>query len=103
MCSAAGSGMPMDIGVGNEPAAPTARRRLWILLTLCAAAGLLAGGYTALAVRRARNAAASSATLVLRETVPQRPYLMVRSTASDDTWKRLLLVPLEDVAGAAYV
>jgi hypothetical protein len=81
---------------------PVRKRRLWAFLTLCAGAALLAGSYTAFAIRRGTPAARPEEKLALLETPPARPYLMVRSTAPDDTWQKLLLVPLAAPESAAY-
>lgn len=78
------------------------RGRLWTFVAFCLAAALLAIGYTALAVRRGTRRGTPEAVAALLVAPPARPYLMVRSTASDDTWRRLLLVPLEAPAGAGY-
>jgi hypothetical protein len=77
-------------------------RRLWSFVALCAAMALVAGGYTARAIRRNTRAASSAAAPSLLATPPARPYLIVRSTTSDDTWRRLLLVPLAAPAGGSY-
>jgi hypothetical protein len=77
-------------------------RRLWTFAALCLAAALLAGGYTAFGIRRASRSGTPEAGAVPLSTPPARPYLMVRSTASDDTWRRLVLLPLEAPAGAGY-
>lgn len=78
------------------------RRRFWAFVVLCAAAALIAGGYTAFALRRNARAAAPAFKVSLLDAVPSPPYLMVSSTASDDTWRKLLLVPLSNPNGAAF-
>jgi hypothetical protein len=91
---------------GNEirsvPAVNTSRRRVWAFAALCAAAALLAGGYTALAVRRNARAATPEVKIALLEKAPSRPYLMVSSTAPNDTWRKLLLIPLSAPDQAAF-
>jgi hypothetical protein len=77
-------------------------RRFRAFLALCAVALLVAGGYTAIAVRRNARPAASLPPASLLATPPSPPYLMVRSTASDDTFRRLVLVPLAAPATAGY-
>ena len=78
-------------------------RRVWIFVCLCIVAALLAGGYTAVAVRRSARAAATASVGALLTTPPAPPYLLVRSTASDQTFRRLMLVPLSTPDGPGFV
>jgi hypothetical protein len=78
------------------------RRRIWAFVALCAAAALLAGGYTAFAVRRNARIATPDVKVALLEEAPSPPYLMVTSTASDETSRKLLLAPLSAPDHAAY-
>jgi len=78
------------------------RWRVWAFVALCAAAALTAGAYTINAVYRDARGATSAPDRGRLTSEPARPFLMARSTASDDTWRRLVLVPLSDPDGAAY-
>lgn len=94
----------MTIRVSEIATTPMTRaRRLQALLALCAVAAVVAVAYTAFAVRRnARDAATKSGRASLAAP-PAAPYLMVRSTASDETWRRLVLVPLAAPDGPGYL
>ena len=75
-------------------------RRIWIFAALCAGAALLAGGY-ALNALRSRGGEATAPTTTRLTEPPPRPFLMVRSTARE-SFRKLVLVPLADIAGPAY-
>jgi hypothetical protein len=75
---------------------------MWAFAALCAAAAILAGGYAALAVRRHARLAAPEFKVALLDRAPVRPYLLVSSTAPDETWRKLLLVPLSAPDEAAF-
>lgn len=77
-------------------------RRLWAFVMLCVASALVAGGYTALAIRRNARVESPAGSVALLTSRPERPTLMFRSTAPDSTWKKLMLVPLGTPEGAAY-
>ena len=79
------------------------RRRTWMFVGLCAAAALVAAGYTGLAVRRNARSASPESSVALLQDLPPRPYLVVRSTAPGETWRRLVLAPLGAPDAAAYV
>jgi hypothetical protein len=79
-----------------------AGRRVWAFAALCVAAALLAGGYTFFAVRRNVRSNAADAAVALLSSPPPRPSLLVRSTAPDQTWRKLLLVPLGAPESAGY-
>jgi len=80
--------------------------RLWAFVALCAIAIGIAGGYAARALNRS-----SSPELVGGETAanlrlsaaPDPPYLLVRSTAPDDSFRNLMTVPLSAPSAAGYV
>jgi hypothetical protein len=91
-----------DLTVSSTPAVNRHRRRIWAFAALCAAAALLAGGYTAFAVRRNARAAMPEFKVALLNAAPSPPFLMVRSTAPDETWRKLLLVPLAAPDEAAF-
>jgi hypothetical protein len=76
--------------------------RIRIFAWLCAAAIVLAGGYATFALRRTAATSDSRPAARVLDTPPERPYLMVRSTAPDTTWRRLLLVPLSTPGGPGY-
>jgi hypothetical protein len=76
--------------------------RLWVFVVLCVASALVAGGYAALAIRRNARLESPAGSVAFLTTRPERPALMFRSTASDSTWKKLMLVPLGTAEGAAY-
>jgi hypothetical protein len=78
------------------------KHRLRIFAALCVISALVVIGYTAMAVRRAARSAPLSASSSLLDAPPAKPYMMFRSTASDGTFRKLMLVPLETPAGAAY-
>src|SRR6188508_126584 len=97
----------MDDSPADSLTEPTVRsftmsRRVWTFAIVCAAAALVAGGYTTFAVRRNARVASSTGSAALLTARPERPSLMFRSTASDSTWKKLMLVPLRAPGGAAY-
>lgn len=83
------------------------RRDVWVRRcafgVLCAAAILLAGGYAARAVRRGTQAVAAAESEAPRlAAAPARPHLMVQSTRSDASFRKLLLAPLATPDGASY-
>src|SRR5688572_3971596 len=82
-----------------------ASRRLWIFVALCALAIGVAGGYAARARRSMSTAsrAEAAAPNAWLSALPNRPYLLVRSTASDDSFRHLVTVPLAASSGPGYV
>jgi hypothetical protein len=78
-----------------------ARPRWWAFAAICVMAALLAGGYAFRAVRRVPSAAGDAEAPRLA-TPPSRPLLMVQSTRSDDSFRKLMLAPLSSPDGAAY-
>ena len=89
--------------IGAEDArASTHGRRVRLFVIVCAAAALIAVGYTVVAMRRAARPRPAAAADSILAAPPARPYLMVRSTAPDDTWRKLMLAPLGTPGGAAY-
>src|SRR5687768_912117 len=81
-------------------------QRLWAFVALCVIAIGIAGGYAARAVRRESapkplpEEAPANARL---SAAPHPPYLLVRSTAGDDSFRHLMTVPLQSPSGAGYV
>lgn len=79
----------------------TNSRRVWSFVALCAVATAIGGGYAALALRSAgADALVATSRLV---SPPSPPYLLVRSTASDDSFRRLVAAPLSAVSEPGYV
>ena len=79
-----------------------ADRRVQLFLVICLTAGLLAIVFTAITLRRGsgpRTRASASKPLA---APPARPYLMSVSTASDDTFRKVMLASLATPNGAAY-
>jgi hypothetical protein len=92
----------IDLGGAQTGAPYMNARRVWAFVALCVAAALVAGGYAAFAVRRSASAERLSATVASLTAPPVKPYLMFRSTASGQTWKKLMLVPVATPEGPAY-
>lgn len=79
----------------------TDSRRVWSFVVLCLVAIILAGGYAARALRSVET---SQPAAIPRLAVPPNPpYLLVRSTASDDSFRRLVAAPLAAVSEPGYV
>ena len=80
--------------------------RVWALAALAAAAVGATVWYTAGAMRRASGQAEPVSTVGAPPALgepPPRPYLLVRSTAADWTWRRLVLVPMTAPSGPGFV
>jgi hypothetical protein len=107
--------------------------RVWAFIALCAAAAALAGGYAARALRPAGSGVDAPATRATPPGLPERlggvppglperlsgvppglperlsgvppsaPYLLVRSTAPDASFRRLVAVPLASASEPGYV
>lgn len=78
-----------------------ADRRLKVFAIVCAGGLLLAGGYAALALWRSVPAGAPEAAARL-SAPPPPPALMVLGTASDDTFRKIVLAPLASPSGPGY-
>ena len=78
------------------------RGRRWAFISLCVVAALLAGGYAVFTVRRGAGTGSPASDVAALAAPPAPPYLIVRSTASDATWRRLMLVPLQAPDAAGY-
>lgn len=91
-----GSAIESTSVVGRE------KWRVWAFVALCVAAVAGAGAYTRMALHRDARAATAPSDRGRLSAEPARPFLMVRSTASDDTWRRLVLAPLSSPDAAAY-
>jgi hypothetical protein len=76
------------------------RRRVWWFAALCAAAAALGAGYAAFALRSPGADAAAAKRLASK---PAPPYLLARSTAPDDSFRRLVALPLSMPSGPGYV
>lgn len=93
----------MTNGAAGETGARSPRRPVWAFAALCVLAVVLVAGYAKVAVsRRARPVEAVSAVPRLLQP-PARPYLVVSSTASDETWRRLVLVSAAAPAAGVFV
>ena len=75
------------------------RHRLRAFIAVCVLAVLVTGVYIARTIWVTPQASAAAARLAVP---PAPPYLMVRSTASDDSFRKLLVIPLRNPAGASY-
>ena len=78
------------------------RKRIWAFAALCATAALLAGGYLAFAIWRNAQVTTPELEVASLNTAPAPPYLIVTSTAPDETWRKLVVVPLSAPDEAAY-
>jgi hypothetical protein len=76
------------------------RRRVWWFAGLCAASAALAAGYAA-HVMRGPDASAPAVTRLASR--PAVPYALVRSTAPDDSFRRIVAVPLATPSDPGYV
>ena len=85
-----------------EPSTDTRSLRLRLFALLCIVAVVAVVGYTVYAMRRSARPRPAAAADTLLASPPPRPYLMVRSTAPDDTWRKLMLAPLDAPGGPAY-
>ena len=81
----------------------TARRRLWAFAAVCVGAVALVAAYVTLVTVRRTAAAARPAFIGRLEAPPARPYLVVSSTASDETWRHLMLVSAAEPRAGAFV
>ena len=80
--------------------------RVWAFAVLAVVAVGATAWYAATAMRRAARQAEAPSSVAGPPSLsgpPARPYLMVRSTASDATWRRLVLVPMATPEGAGFV
>lgn len=84
----------------------TQAARVWAFAALAVVAVGATAWYTTTAMRRASRQADTPPLADAPPALtapPPRPYLLVRSTASDATWRRLVLVPMAAPAGPGFV
>ncbi len=79
----------------------TSPSRWWALVAICVLAGVLAAGYTFRAVRRVQGGGPVAEAPRLAAP-PARPLLMVQSTRSDTSFRKLMIAPLSAPDGASY-
>ena len=81
--------------------------KVWLFVALLVAVGGATAWYVAAARKRSPSGpiepANGVAAVARLSEAPARPYLITRSTAPGDTWRRLVLVPLASAEGAGYV
>jgi hypothetical protein len=92
----------IDSGEAPTNAPRTKAWRVRAFAALCVAATLVAGGYIGFAVRRNARVESPAVAVALLAAPPGKPYLMFRSTAPGQTWKKLMLVPVVTPEGGAY-
>ncbi|HEY6507121.1 MAG TPA: hypothetical protein VIY56_03860, partial [Vicinamibacterales bacterium] len=81
-------------------------QRMWAFAAIAVVALGATAWYTATAMRRGARPADAPSSIAGPPALgepPAKPYLMVRSTASDATWRRLVLVPMATPAGPGFV
>ena len=75
-------------------------RRVWWFAAVCVVAAALGAGYAAFALRSPDANPSTADRLASR---PAAPYLLVRSTAPDDSFRRVIALPLARPSDPGYV